>query len=627
VNKPKSTLPLPESNNTRTIIVVGLVILAGLLLFVILPNLTAGRDSLSLSDVAKQVQAGNVAQIVVHNDTDLTVVMRDRSYRPSSKEANTNLAKNLQDLGVDPAKINAIEITVDQSSGTGQLITSALFTLLPLIIVGWFLWRMMRNVRSGQDQAMSFGRSRARVTRDVERPTVTFADVAGADESKQDLREIVEFLKEPDKFVQIGARIPKGVLLIGPPGTGKTLLAKAVAGEAGVPFFSISGSEFVEMFVGVGASRVRDLFERAKAEAPAIIFVDEIDAVGRQRGTGLGGGHDEREQTLNQILVEMDGFESAANVIVMAATNRPDVLDPALLRPGRFDRKVYMDRPDRVGRLAILNVHSRGKPLASDVNLDAIAKLTPGFVGADIENLVNEAAILAARRGKKAISMREFQESMERVVAGPERRSRVIGPDERRVIAFHEAGHAVVMHNLEHADPVHKISIIARGMAGGYTLSLPEDDRTLMTKTQFEDEIAALFGGRAAEEMMFSSVTNGASSDLQRATNIARTMITRYGMSSALGLRTFGEAEGGSIFLGRDLLERRDYSEEAAASIDREVHDIVDKAYGRARAILSDHIDKLKLLADQLLEHETVDRDVFEQLMNAATPMGDPQMA
>ncbi len=486
-----------------------------------------------------------------------------------------------------------------------------------MLIIGWFLWRMMRSMRSGQDQALNFGRSRAKVSRDMERPSVVFADVAGADEAKQDLREIVEFLKEPDKFIQLGARIPKGVLMVGPPGTGKTLMARAVAGEAGVPFFSISGSEFVEMFVGVGASRVRDLFERAKAEAPAIIFVDEIDAVGRQRGTGLGGGHDEREQTLNQILVEMDGFDNNTNVIVIAATNRPDVLDPALLRAGRFDRKVYMDRPDRVGRKAILEVHARGKPLASDVDLDTLAKITPGFVGADLENLINEAAILAARRGKKAISMRELQESMERVIAGPERRSRVISLQERTVIAYHEAGHAIVTHNLTHADPVHKISIIARGQALGYMMPVPDEDRFLSSRERFLDEIVSLYGGRVAESLTFGSVTTGASNDLQRATQIARSMITRYGMSDALGQRTFGE-ETGSIFLGRDLMERRDYSEEAAAAIDAEVRRILDEQYARAETILREKAGKLKELAEALLEQETIDRDAFVGIMNAA---------
>jgi cell division protease FtsH len=629
VNKPKTPIPIPDSNNAKLAALVGLIVVAGVLLFVILPALANNHDVIALSDVARQVQQGNVKTIIVHNDTDLTVIFKDNTVLNSTKEQSTTIAETLTQLGVDPAAIKAVNYEVDSSNNLSQLLSFGLFTLLPILVIGWFLWRMMRTMRSGQDQALSFGRSRARVSRDVERPLVTFGDVAGADEAKQDLREIVEFLKEPEKFIQLGARIPKGVLLVGPPGTGKTLLAKAVAGEAGVPFFSISGSEFVEMFVGVGASRVRDLFERAKAESPAIVFVDEIDAVGRQRGTGLGGGHDEREQTLNQILVEMDGFDTSTNVIIMAATNRPDVLDPALLRPGRFDRKVYMDRPDRVGRRAILDIHTRGKPLASDVDLDTLAKLTPGFVGADLENMVNEAAILAARRGKKAIAMRDFQESMERSIAGPERRSRIITLEERRVIAYHEAGHAIVMHNLAHADQVHKITIVARGQAGGYTLSLPSDDRTLMTQAQFEDEIAALLGGRVAEEMTFNSVTNGASNDLQRATTIARTMITRYGMSPEMGLRTFGEAEGGAIFLGRDLLERRDYSEEAASTIDHEVRRIIDRAYQRTREILQAQATKLRLIADTLLEQETIDRETFIGLMNASVPatVGAPAAA
>lgn len=620
MNKPKSPIPMPDSNNAKLAALVGLIVVAGILLFVVLPALANNHDAVPLTEVARQVQAGNVRAIAIHNDTDLTVQLRDGTLLTSTKEQSSTMAVTLTQLGVDPAKAQAVSYTVDESNGSGQLLSFGIFTLLPMLVIGWFLWRMMRNMRGSQDQALSFGRSKARVTRDVEHPLVTFIDVAGADEAKQDLREIVEFLKEPEKFIQLGARIPKGVLMIGPPGTGKTLLAKAVAGEAGVPFFSISGSEFVEMFVGVGASRVRDLFERAKAESPAIIFVDEIDAVGRQRGTGLGGGHDEREQTLNQILVEMDGFDTTTNVIVIAATNRADVLDPALLRPGRFDRKVFMDRPDKVGRRAILDIHSRGKPLASDVDLDVMAKLTPGFVGADLENMVNEAAILAARHGKKAISMRDFQESMERVIAGPERRSRIISLEERRIIAFHEAGHAIVMHNLSHSDPVHKITIVARGQAGGYTMSLPDEDKTLMSKNQFEDNIAALLGGRVAEEMTFESITNGASNDLQRATAIARAMITRYGMSPEMGLRTFGEGDGGgAVFLGRDMFERRDYSEEAAASIDHEVRSIIDGAYQRTRTILQAHAAKLQELASALLEHETVDREMFESMMSASS--------
>jgi cell division protease FtsH len=619
MNRPNKPAPntnnTPDQNNIKLMVLVGLIVVAGILLFVVLPPLMNGRDQIPLNEVVRQVASGNVKTIVIRNDTDLVVQFRDNSVSTSTKESNTNIVQYLQQFGVAQDRINAVTISVEPNSNVGSFVSFALFTLAPMLIIGWFLWRMMRSMRSGQDQALNFGRSRAKVSRDMERPNVVFADVAGSDEAKQDLKEIVEFLKEPDKFIQLGARIPKGVLMVGPPGTGKTLMARAVAGEAAVPFFSISGSEFVEMFVGVGASRVRDLFERAKAESPSIIFVDEIDAVGRQRGTGLGGGHDEREQTLNQILVEMDGFDNNTNVIIIAATNRPDVLDPALLRAGRFDRKVYMDRPDRVGRKAILEVHSRGKPLASDVDLDVLAKITPGFVGADLENLINEAAILAARRGKKAISMRELQESMERVIAGPERRSRVISLAERTIIAYHEAGHAVVMHSLPHADPVHKITIIARGMAGGYTMNLPDSDSTLVSKEKFLDEIASLFGGRAAELLQFHSITTGASNDLQRATQIARAMVTRYGMSEKIGQRTFGE-DSGSIFLGRDLVERRDYSEEAAADIDGEVRKILDEQYNRAETILREKMTVLTTLANALLEQETIDRDAFVAIMN-----------
>jgi cell division protease FtsH len=617
VNKPT---PTPVNNNSVKIgVLVGLTVMAMLLVFVLGPLFTSGRDSMSLSDVAAAVKAGRVRSIIVRNDTDLLITMREGVYT-STKEQSVDLIKLLDNLGVDKAQQQSFEYRVEFTGGAG-LYLNLLFTIAPMLIIGWFLWRMLRSMRAGQDQAFSFGRSRPKVSRDIERPLVTFSDVAGVDEAKQDLQEIVEFLKEPDKFIQLGARIPKGVLMVGSPGTGKTLLARAIAGEAGAPFFSISGSEFVEMFVGVGASRVRDLFERAKTEAPAIIFVDEIDAVGRHRGAGLGGGHDEREQTLNQILVEMDGFDNNTNVIVVAATNRPDVLDPALLRPGRFDRKVVLDRPDRVGRKAILEVHTRGKPLASDVDLEALAKLTPGFVGADLENMVNEAAILAARRGKRAISMREMQESMERVMAGPERKSRVISAAERKVIAYHEAGHAVVMHHLPNGDPVHKITIIPRGQAGGYTMSLPEDDLVLATKAKFEDLITGLLGGRAAEEMTFESITNGAANDLQRSTQIARIMITRYGMSDELGLQTFGEPEGG-IFLGRDIMERRDYSEEAAAAIDGQVRAILDRAYKRAKQILDTNKDKLARVAEALIEQETVDRETFQALMGEPSPMG-----
>ncbi len=619
MNKPT---PTPANNNNLKIgVLVGLTVMAMLLVFVLFPFFASSRDTMSITDLAAAVKAGRVKSIVVRNDTDLLITLRDvrDGIATSTKEQSVDLIRLLDQLGVDKTQQQSFEYRVETSGGA-SLFVNLLITVAPMLIIGWFLWRMLRSMRAGQDQAFSFGRSRPKVSRDVERPLVTFSDVAGVEEAKHDLEEIVEFLKEPDKFIQLGARIPKGVLMVGAPGTGKTLLARAVAGEAGAPFFSISGSEFVEMFVGVGASRVRDLFERAKAEAPSIIFVDEIDAVGRHRGAGLGGGHDEREQTLNQILVEMDGFDNNTNVIIIAATNRPDVLDPALLRPGRFDRKVVLDRPDRVGRKAILDVHTRGKPLASDVDLEAMAKLTPGFVGADLENMVNEAAILAARRGKKAISMREMQESMERVMAGPERKSRVITPSERKVIAYHEAGHAVVMHHLPNSDPVHKITIIPRGMAGGYTMSLPEDDLSLATKAKFEDMITSLLGGRAAEEMTFDSVTNGAANDLQRSTQIARTMITRYGMSEALGLQTFGEPEGAAVFLGRDWMERRDYSEEAAAAIDTQVGALLERAYNRAKDILQSNKNKLVRLAETLLEQETVDRETFEALMAEVSP-------
>src|SRR5260221_2916253 len=615
LNKPT---PSPvSSQNFKVAALVALTLAAVVLMFFVIPAFSGGQNTMSINKLAEAVQAGRVKSIVVHDDTDLAITLTD-GYARSTKEQSVDLIQMLDQLGVDKDHQHSFDYRVENGN-SGTLLLNVVITLGPMLIIGWFLWRMLRSMRSGQDQAMSFGRSRARVTRDVEHPLVTFGDVAGVEKAKHDLQEIVEFLKEPDKFMQLGARIPKGVLMIGPPGTGKTLLARAVAGEAGAPFFSISGSEFVEMFVGVGASRVRDLFERAKAESPAIVFVDEIDAVGWHCGDGLGGGHDEREQTLNQILVEMDGFDNNTNVIVVAATNRPDVLDPALLRPGRFDRKVVLDRPDRTGRRAILDVHVRGKPLSSDVDLDVMAKLTPGFVGADLENMVNEAAILAARRGKKAIAMREMQESMERVVAGPERKSRVIGASERKVIAFHEAGHAVVMHNLTNADPIHKITIVARGQALGYAMSLPEEDESLATKAKFEDQIVGLMGGRASEEMNFTSVTNGASNDLQRATQIARMMITRFGISGDLGLRTFGDPSG-EIFLGRELVERRDYSEEAAAAIDVEVTKILDQSYKRAQEILKSHKAKLVALAESLLENETVDREQFEALMADPVP-------
>jgi len=563
-----------------------------------------------LSEVAVMVRGGEVSKIVISGD-QLRVQTKDREVFVSQKEEGVNLTTSLLKLGVTPEQLAQVELQVAPPSDMSGWIT-ILGTLLPLLLIGGLFIMILRQAQGSNNQAITFGKSRARVFTG-DKPTVTFADVAGAEEAKQELQEVVEFLKEPQKFASLGARIPKGVLLVGPPGTGKTLMAKAISGEAGVPFFSISGSEFVEMFVGVGASRVRDLFEQAKKNSPCIVFIDEIDAVGRQRGAGLGGSHDEREQTLNQILVEMDGFDTDTNVILIAATNRPDILDPALLRPGRFDRQVVMDRPDVKGREAILRVHVKGKPLEPDVDLATIAKGTPGFVGADIENLVNEAAILAARRNKRAIGMAEFEEAVEKVIAGPERRSRLISDEEKQIVAYHEAGHALVMQMLPEADPVHKISIVSRGMALGYTMPLPEEDHLLYSRNKFRDELAGLLGGRVAEEEVFGDITTGASNDLERVTALARRMVTQYGMSDILGPQTFGEKEE-LIFLGREIGEQRNYSEEVAEIIDREVRALVEEAYRRARDIIRAYRQKLDEIAHYLLEHETMDEQVFQQM-------------
>ena len=512
----------------------------------------------------------------------------------------------------------------------GSSLSDVLISLLPtLVLVGimvFFVWWMLRQSQSGNNQAMSFGRSRARLVAG-DKPSITFMDVAGVDEAKQELGEIVEFLKYPDKFTAVGARIPKGVLLVGPPGTGKTLLSKAVAGEAGVPFFSISGSEFVEMFVGVGASRVRDLFDQAKKNSPCIVFVDEIDAVGRQRGAGLGGGHDEREQTLNQLLVEMDGFETATHVIVIAATNRPDVLDPALLRPGRFDRHVMLDRPDIRGRRAILEVHSRNKPLDPAVDLEVLAKQTPGFSGADLANLINEAAILAARQNRKLVSMPHLEEAIARVIAGPERKSRMISENEKATIAYHEMGHALVGMSLEHTDPVHKISIVSRGMALGWTLSLPIEDRYLVSKAELLDQLAQMLGGRCAEDLILgeANITTGASDDIRKATDLARKMVTEWGMSDKLGPRTFGERQE-MVFLGRDLGEQRNYSEDIASEIDQEVHHLVETAFLRAKEVLRRREHILRVLAARLTEVETMEgaemKRIIDEIEGTQEPAG-----
>jgi cell division protease FtsH len=500
------------------------------------------------------------------------------------------------------------------TSWLGLLLTA----VLPLLIIGGFIFFMMRQAQGTNNQALSFGKSRARMFLG-NKTVVTFADVAGVDEAKTELQEVVEFLKFPEKFNSLGARIPRGVLLVGPPGTGKTLMARAVAGEAGVPFFSISGSEFVEMFVGVGASRVRDLFDQAKRNSPCIVFVDEIDAVGRQRGAGLGGSHDEREQTLNQILVEMDGFDTNTNVIVVAATNRPDVLDPALLRPGRFDRQVILDRPDMRGRVEILRVHTKGKPLDKAVDVEGVARQSPGFSGADLANLVNEAAILSARRNKKVIGMSEFQEALERIVAGPERKSRIISDAEKAIIAYHEGGHAVVQRILPKCDPVSKVTIISRGMALGYTMALPQEDRYLQSKTEFEDKIAGLLGGNVAERLIFGDTTTGASNDIEKATDLARRMVTEFGMSDKLGPLSFGKRDE-LVFLGREIGEQRNYSDEIAKQIDEEVRAIIDKAYERATDVLTTHRDRLVALAEKLVAEETVDAEQFETLFTDLPP-------
>jgi cell division protease FtsH len=572
-----------------------------------------GMTTVPLTEVAQEAKKGNIREIVVSGD-QLTVTLASGGKVRSHKEQASDITEVLRNLGVTENQLSNISIQFKEASEFGNWI-GILTSFLPVILFGGLLLFMMRQAQSGNNQALSFGRSRARVF-SGDKPTVTFADVAGVEEAKQELQEVVEFLKEPEKFIALGARIPKGVLMVGPPGCGKTLMARAVAGEASVPFFSISGSEFVEMFVGVGASRVRDLFDQAKRNSPCIVFVDEVDAVGRHRGAGLGGSHDEREQTLNQILVEMDGFDTDTNVIVIAATNRPDILDPALLRPGRFDRRVVLDRPDMRGRRAILDIHVRGKPLAKEVDLDIVAKQTPGFTGADIENVVNEAAILAARRNKKAIDMEEMQEAIERVIAGPERKSRLISDEERNIIAHHEAGHVLVMKMLPNCDPVHKVSIISRGMALGYTMPLPEDDRYLMARSKFEDELVGLLGGRAAEELIFNDVTTGAANDLEQATKLARKMVTEYGMSERLGPLTFGRKEE-LVFLGREIGEQRNYSEEVARAIDEEIRRIINEAYEKAKSILTQHKDTLVRLAKKLIEVETLEGEELEAVLSA----------
>jgi len=598
-------------------------------------NKSSVPQPLTINELAQDVQAGRVSRVVIENSGNLRVIYKSGTEAQTEtgievyKETGATLAEQLTVLGVSPEQLSAenVKIEVEAPSIWSGALGGFIAYLLPLLLMIGVFWFIFRQAQGSNNAAMSFGKSKARMF-SGEHPTVTFQDVAGAEESKQELAEIVEFLKEPQKFIQLGARIPKGVLLVGPPGTGKTLLAKAVSGEAGVPFFSISGSEFVEMFVGVGASRVRDLFEQAKRHSPCIIFVDEIDAVGRQRGAGLGGSHDEREQTLNQMLVEMDGFDTDTNVIIIAATNRPDILDPALMRPGRFDRRVTLDRPDVKGREEILKVHVKGKPLDPKVDLGSLARGTPGFVGADLENLVNEGALLAARRDKKSIGQSELEEAIERGVMGPERKSRLISDEEKRIIAYHEAGHAVVGNAIAEADPVQKVTIVGRGQAGGLTWFRPDEDRLLYSRKKLLANMAYMLGGRVAEEIVFDDITSGASNDIEQVTRLARNMVTRLGMSSEMGPRVYGQKEE-MVFLGREISEQRDYSEAVAEQIDSEVRKLVDNSYKQARKLLTKYRKQLDAVAQKLLEVETLTREDFEAIFPPpiTKKSGTPQLS
>ena len=571
-------------------------------------------EIISLSQLATEINSGNITEIIVNGD-DLQVKFKDNSTKSSRKEAEAALSQTLVNYGVSKEQLDKISLSVQNPSGFWVVAANILPFLLPLLIVAWFFWMAARQVKSSSLQAFSFGKSRARVIGpEDKKERITFKDVAGVKEAKEELVEIVDFLRNPKKFLDIGARIPKGVLLMGAPGTGKTLLARAVAGEAGVPFFHISGSEFVEMFVGVGASRVRDLFVMAKKAAPAIVFIDEIDAVGRHRGAGMGGGHDEREQTLNQILVEMDGFEPHEKVIVMAATNRPDVLDPALLRPGRFDRRVILDLPDLADREEILKIHARTKPLAEDVKIRVIAERTPGFSGADLQNLMNEGAILAAREERKKVSQYDLIRSIEKVMLGPERKSHILTMEEKKIAAYHEAGHALVASVLPHADPVHKVSVVARGKAAGYTLKLPMEEKHLFSKKHFLDELAVSLGGYAAEKMIFDDITTGASNDIFVATDIARSLVTKYGMSDKIGPVAL-EGKDGSIFLGKDFYSERSYSEDVAKEIDSEVKKFMTDAQKKATELLKKNKKALEAIASELIEKETIERKEFDDIL------------
>ena len=585
--------------------------------FTLFSDVPSGSKDLYITEVVAMAKRGDIDTIEVSGDR-LTIIDTQQKTYTSRIEQNASIVDILVDAGIDPYA-GKPHIVVVGSSGLGSLF-GILINFLPLIFFGAVLLFMMRQAQGSTNQTFSFGRSRARMLVGNQ-PNVTFEDVAGADEAKEELEEVVDFLRYPERYETLGARVPRGVLLVGPPGTGKTLLARAVAGEAGVPFFSISGSEFVEMFVGVGASRVRDLFEQAKRNAPCIVFIDEIDAVGRHRGAGLGGGHDEREQTLNQILVEMDGFETSVNVIVLSSTNRPDILDPALLRPGRFDRRVTLDNPDVRGREAILKVHMKGKPIDETIDIESVAKQTPGFSGADLANLVNESAILAARNNRTSVLYEDFAESIDRVIAGPARKSRVISASDKEITAYHEAGHTLVGHLLDDADPVAKVTIISRGHTGGYTKSIPNEESHYMTLRQVKARLATLMGGRAAEEEVFGAeqITTGAGNDIEQATSLARQMVMRYGMSQKLGPRTFGKREE-LVFLGREISEQADYSDSIAETIDDEVHNLIEGAYQTAKNLIISHKDKLTQVSKYLIEHETLEGKALTDMLNSPLP-------
>ena len=608
----------------KNIIISVLVFLTILSLFSFYVTPPTKPLTLDIASMVEKINTDQVTAIKVVGETQIVVTFKDKTSAEVQKEASESLGQLLNNYLVNPDKLKTVNISVEKESALQPLLYATVPFVISFLIIAVFLYFMMRQVQGANNRAMTFGQSRAReLTPQDRRNRITFRDVAGVKEAKEELTEIVEFLRSPKKFLNLGARIPKGVLLVGPPGTGKTLLARAVAGEADVPFFSISGSEFVEMFVGVGASRVRDLFRKAKKNSPCIVFIDELDAVGRQRGAGLGGSNDEREQTLNQILVEMDGFDISVNVIVIAATNRPDILDVALLRPGRFDRRVVLDAPSIDDREAILKVHARKKPLSSDVNLRRVAERTPGFTGADLNNLLNEAAIFAARKDKSKIEMIDILESIEKLILGPERKSHMLSVEEKKITAYHEAGHALVAHMLPHADPVHKVSIVSRGRAAGYTLKMPERDKYLQKKLEFVDELAVLVAGRVAESEIFGDVTTGASNDLKEATRITRGLIMQYGMSDVLGARTFGKREE-LIFLGKEITDQRDYSEKVAEQIDGEIRKFIDTAIATATHLIRTHRDKLEAIANALIEKETLEKEAFEAIVNGKTPTSSP---